>query len=112
MAKLQCELKGNFSMILGHIENAVLNGSQSATKEDSSEFNIDNCRCAVRVYERYSFLGGNRVSMNITLLQVGDRIKLSAITAGGSQAMWYKMNTIGEEKFLDTIRETVEKYKA
>lgn len=29
---------------------------------------------------------------------------VSAITSGGSQAMFFKMNTMGEEAFLDKLR--------
>ena len=44
--------------------------------------------------------------MNVTLFQKGDGdIKLSAITSGGSQAMFFKVNTWGEEAFLDKLRE-------
>ena len=32
-------------------------------------------------------------------------VLLSAITAGGSQAMFWKINTFGEEAFLDKLRE-------
>jgi hypothetical protein len=32
-------------------------------------------------------------------------IQISAITAGGSQAMFFKLNTWGEEAFLDKLRE-------
>mgnify|MGYP003296055213 CR=1 FL=1 len=32
---------------------------------------------------------------------------VSAITSGGSQAMFFKMNTLGEEAFLDKLRELV-----
>ena len=52
----------------------------------------------------------NRVSLSLTLLQSGGRIFLSAITSGGSQAVFWKINIFGEEAFLDTIRETVENY--
>ncbi len=31
--------------------------------------------------------------------------KASAITSGGSQAMFFKINTFGEEAFLDKLRE-------
>lgn len=111
MAKYECDLAGDFYTILGEIENAVLNGSMSASKEDYSELSIGDCKCAVRVYERYSWFGGNRVSMNVTLLEAGGRIRLSAITSGGSQAMFFKVNTVGEESFLETIEEVVEKYR-
>ncbi|EJW93342.1 hypothetical protein EVA_18551, partial [gut metagenome] len=43
---------------------------------------------------------------NVTLFQSGDGpIHLSAITAGGSQALLFKLNTLGEEAFLDKLRE-------
>ena len=46
------------------------------------------------------------MSMSVTLFQREDgKIQLSAITAGGSQAMFFKLNTLGEESFLDTLRE-------
>ncbi len=65
-------------------------------------------RCAVRVYERFSYVGNNRVSLNLTLLGKGEEIFLSAITAGGSQAVFFKLNTFGEEAFLDKLVELVE----
>ena len=50
-------------------------------------------------------MGGNRVSLNVTLFGSGDTIHLSAIVSGGSQAMFFKVNTFGEEAFLDKLRE-------
>ena len=78
----------------------------SASLEDSSDFYSGDARCSVRVFERYSYAGGNRVSMNVTLFQNGnDEIRLSAITSGGSQAVLFKINTWGEEAFLDKLKE-------
>ena len=49
------------------------------------------------------------MSLNITLFQNGeDPIKLSAITAGGSQAVFFKINTLGEEAFLDKLIELLD----
>jgi len=50
-------------------------------------------------------MGGNRVSLSVTLFGKGDTVHLSAITAGGSQALFFKINTFGEEAFLDKLRE-------
>ena len=66
--------------------------------------------CTVRVYERYSMTGGNRLSMTLTLVGDGDKIYLSGITAGGSQGMLFKFNTFGEEAFLDTLRELAQRW--
>ncbi len=110
MAKLECELTGNFFEILDSIENEITNSSVSASKEDESFFQVPGANVAVRVYERYSMMGGNRVSLSITLFESANRIFLSAITAGGSQAVFWKVNTFGEEAFLDTIRGVVKRY--
>ncbi len=106
MAKLEQTLHGDLDQILRKIEDGILNGSFSASMEDGSDLQSGSARCAVRVFERYSFSGGNRVSLNVTLFQNGDGpIQMSAITAGGSQATFFKINTIGEEAFLDKLLE-------
>ena len=106
MAKLEQIVYGDFDQILTKIEEGILNGSMSATLEDASDFSSGRARCSVRVFERFSAIGGNRVSLNVTLFQNGEEgICLSAITAGGSQAVLFKRNTWGEEAFLDKLRE-------
>ena len=106
MAKMERVLHGNFDELLTRIENGILKGSVSATLEDASDFTDGSSRCAVRVFERYSWIGSNRVSMNVTLFEGGDgTIHLSAITSGGSQAMFFKINTWGEESFLERLEE-------
>ncbi|WP_280985271.1 DUF6054 family protein [Gordonia effusa] len=74
-----------------------------------SDFSSSGIRCAVRVYERYSTMGGNRVSLSITLAGQGNDLFLSAITSGGSQAVFFKMNTMGEEAFLSRLIDAVER---
>ena len=105
MAKMEKVLRGDFKEILAVIEDGILRGSATASLEDSSDFSGGNSRCSVRVFERYSWIGSNRVSLSVTLFQ-GDSgvIRLSAITSGGSQAMFVKFNTFGEEAFLDKLR--------
>lgn len=106
MAKLERSFYEDFDRLLHRIENGIANGSISASLEDSSDFRCGEARCSVRVFERYSFMGSNRLSMNVTLFQVGDGpVQLSAITAGGSQAMLFKMNTFGEQAFLEKLEE-------
>lgn len=106
MAKLEKMLYDDFNRIIGRIEAEILSGSSSASLEDTSDFVDGDARCSVRVFERYSAFGSNRVSLSVTLFQKGNGpIHLSAITAGGSQAMFFKLNTVGEEAFLDKLCE-------
>ncbi len=104
MAKLEKRLCGDFDAILARLDEGILSGSMSATLEEQSDFELNGVRCAVRVYERYSWTGGNRLSMTLTLFGSGSELNLSAITSGGSNAVFFKMNTIGEDAFLDTIQ--------
>src|SRR5262245_40733930 len=109
MAKHEATLSGNFDEILRAIDAEILGGI-SASFEDGSDYNRGQFRCAVRVYERYSMTGGNRVSLNITLIENGEDVFLSAIASGGSQAAFWKVNTLGEESFLDRLVQAVEPF--
>lgn len=110
MAKYERRLKGNFNALLNWLHNDITNGSSSVSYEDGSDIDLANSRVAVRVYERYSMTGGNRVSMNVTIAGTGEELFVSAITSGGSQAVFFKMNTIGEETFLEICKDSVENF--
>lgn len=106
MAKLEKTVSGEFGAVVRKIENGVMNGSVSASLEDSCDWRTPEAKCAVRVFERYSYAGNNRVSMSVTVFQAGNGpVRVCAITSGGSQAMFFKVNTWGEEAFLDTLRD-------
>ncbi|MCI8912892.1 MAG: hypothetical protein HFF38_02010 [Lawsonibacter sp.] len=110
MAKFECTLQGDYDQALRYFHEGILNGSMSASFEDESYFQSAGVRCTIRVYERYSWSGGNRLSMTLTLVGDGENLFLSGITAGGSQGVIFKINTWGEEAFLDTLRELVNRW--
>lgn len=114
MAKYEKTFTGNFEQVLNVIHQGILEGSVSASYEDGSDYEKNGLRCAVRVYERYSSLGSNRVSLNVTLVGTAQeegeqQLFLSAITSGGSQAIWFKLNVLGEESFLECLKEIIQK---
>lgn len=101
-------IDGNFNETLEKIHNGILDSSLSASYEDGSDWEKDGVKCAVRVYERYSTFGGNRVSLNVTLVGTDGELFLTGITSGGSQAVFFKINTLGEDAFLDCLVELFE----
>ena len=108
MAKFETVVKGNFNEVVKRIEDGIINGSFTASLEESSNFKIGDALCSVRVFERYSYSGSNRVSLSVTFFQNSNSdILVSAITSGGSQAAFFKLNTFGEEAFLDKIKEVL-----
>lgn len=110
MAKYEIQLKGDFVEFINHIDEVIMNRSLSVHYEDGNDVNLGDIQVAIRVYERYSYFGGNRVSMNVTIIENDSDIHLTAITSGGSQAIFFKINTIGEEAFLEDCVYAVEDY--
>ena len=99
----------NFDTLLRKLEHAIPDSSWSAELEAGSDFKEGSAQCSVRVFERYSMVGGNRLSLTLTLFQNGDEpIRLSAIAAGGSQAVFFKMNTLVEDAFLEDVKQLLE----
>ena len=111
MAKYESRLQGSFDDLLRRVDDGIIKGSISASYEDGSDYRKNDLRCAIRVYERYSMIGKNRVSLNVALIGNDNELFISAITSGGSQAVFLKINTFGEESFLDQIINIVERYK-
>lgn len=109
MAKYEREFEGDFDTALNRLHNGILSGSASASYESGSDWRRGSFRCAVRVYERFSLTGGNRLSASVTLAGEGRTLFLSVITAGGSRGAFLKINTWGEHTFLDAIQEIVER---
>ncbi len=106
MAKFEKTIIGDYIQVLNNIVTGILDSSLSASLEESSDFTSGDARCSVRVFERYSYTGANRVSMNVTLFQNNNgEIHISAITSGGSQALFFKVNTWGEEAFLKKLKD-------
>ncbi len=111
MAKYTTHLKGSFYGTLHNIHSALMESSSSISYEEHEDFSNGDTQCAVRVYERYSYFGGNRCSLSLTLFGKDDDIHLTAITSGGSQAVFFKINTIGEEAFLNVLIKITEQMK-
>ena len=104
MAKIEKIVNEDFDQLLKKIEIGILGGNSSASIEDASDFCDGDAKCSIRVFERFSFVGKNRVSLNVTLFQKADGpVHLSTITSGGSQGMFLKINTWGEKAFLDKL---------
>ena len=102
MAKFECMIPGkyDFDEVLLYFHNHLSNSSFSASFEDGSDYRKENLRVAVRVYERYTLIGENRLSMTVTLASSGEDIFASAITAAGGGGL-VKVWGWGEDSYLE-----------
>jgi hypothetical protein len=106
MAKLERVVREPFDSVVQRIIDGIMQGSVSASFEDRTIWRGEGIQCAHLVFERYSYMGNNRVSLSVCVLQQGDGpVRISGITSGGSQAMFFKINTLGEEAFLQKLEE-------
>ncbi|MDR2646717.1 MAG: DUF6054 family protein [Oscillospiraceae bacterium] len=103
MAKAEYTLRGKIADLANYLAERIEELSSSATLEDESDWIMNGVACMVLIFERYSYAGQNRVSLNVTLTEFQGVIRVSAITSGGSQAVFLKINTLGEKKFLDVF---------
>lgn len=79
MAKYEQRFRGDFNEFSNWLHKEIINSSSSVSCEDSSDIEQGNSRVAVRVYERYSMAGGNRLSLNLTIAGAGEDLFVSAL---------------------------------
>ncbi len=51
------------------------------------------------------------LSLSITITEYQNHLHVTAISSGGSQAMFFKINTFGEDNFLDKLKEAIQNYE-
>ena len=103
-------LVGSADALAAHLDSTIARGSISASTEHSSELSIGDARVVLRTYERYSVTGSNRVTLSVTILAVGDRLEVALTTSGGSEALFFKINTFGESAFMDKAVEAIDSF--
>ncbi len=102
-------LSGSADGLANHLDN-VITESISASIEAQDELCTGDARLILRTYERYSVSGGNRLTLNVAILAVGSDLKVALTTSGGSRAVFFKVNTIGEETFMESALAAVDSF--
>jgi hypothetical protein len=112
MALFRHKTSGDLDGFLSHLDDQVLRASVSASREASYDESVEGARMAVRVYERYSGFSGSRVSLNVSVLESNGQLAICAITSGGSRAMFFKVDTVGEGSFMTKAQAAIISYSA
>ena len=82
----------------------------TADRDGATEQRIGVARMMVLVYERFTAVGGNRVSLTVSILSVGKELAVTMVSAGGSQAVFFKVDAFGEGTFLHKGRKALESF--
>ena len=112
MAKFECIIPEtyDFDKTLKYFHDYLSTSSLSSSYEDGSDYCVGNMRVAVRVYEKYTILGENRLSMTVTLATNGGEIFASAITAAGSGG-FVKVWAWGEDGYLEHFVDAAKQFE-
>lgn len=105
MAKYTYQTEGDLDLFLDALDRAVMSAGVSVSMEEFHDFSNHT---AVRVYERYSYTGKNRLSLTLVVTEREGVIDLVALSSGGSQAVFFKINRIGEFTFLNDFIKNLE----
>ena len=112
MATTTRTVTGSLPEVVAFIENSVMAQSSSASMEAAVDLKTREGGVCVRGYERYSWTGSNRVGMTVTSVQDGPYVHIAGVSLGGSQAMFFKVNTLGEQNFLNTLDAAIDQWIA
>ena len=101
MAKFECVFPSGYSFndILQYFQTHLTKNHGECT--GSSDYSSERARVAVRVYERYSLMGDNYLSLTLTLVNDGGDTFASAISAAGRGGGLGISIHWGEDKFLE-----------
>ncbi|MFT3945254.1 MAG: DUF6054 family protein [Ancrocorticia sp.] len=111
MAQTGTRIRGDFGRFISYIRDEIIDGSASASLEEEIVYNVGDVQVALLVFERYSLVGSNRVSLSVMVTGQGTDLVVNAVTSGGSEAFLFKINTLGEEAFLDKFNEAVAQFR-
>ena len=103
-------LTGSAEALANYLDQAISQGSVSASIENGDELSIGDARLIVRTYERYSVAGGNRLTLSVSILAVGDRMEVALSTSGGSEAVFFKINRFGEDAFMGRATQAIDAF--
>lgn len=99
-----------FLKFVKSLPDLVKSYSTSATHEETRLVKSDETYVQIDMFERYSMFSDSRVALGVTTIYKNGKIDITAMSAGGSRAIFFKMDTVGENNFLDGFKNVVKDY--
>ena len=110
MAKYIKTVPGSLEQLKKYIAHNRPGLGATISLEEEISGTADSVKYWIGTYERYAFLGENRVSLNIVLLEISEGVRVIATSSGGSQAVLMKINHWSEDNFLNDFIGVIESY--
>ena len=111
MARYEATVHGTIDELKAYIEKNKYNLGSTISYEEETTGEVDGIKYYAAGFERFAALGGNRVSLNITMMEYSEGIRVIAMSLGGSQAAFFKINHWSEDNFLNDFVRVLESYE-
>ena len=111
MARYETTVHGTIDELKAYIDKNKKNLGITISTEEEVAGEVDGTKYYIAGLEKYAVLGQNRVSLNISMLEYSEGVRVIATSLGGSQAMFMKINHWSEEAFLDSFITMLEDYE-
>lgn len=90
----------SFNQVYNFVSKRFPSLSSSTSVESTYRQDLENTSVGMIVLERFSYMGSNRVSLSVLMYGNESVCYLCMTSSGGSQALFFKINRIGENNFL------------
>ena len=111
MARYEATVHGTIDELRKYLNKNKQNLGLTISTEEETTGEVDGIKYYIAGLERYAALGQNRVSLNISLLEYSEGVRVVATTLGGSQAAFIKINHWSEDNFLNDFISLLESYE-
>ena len=111
MAKYETTVHGTIEDVRNFIDANLSYLGETISIEEQTLGEAGGVKYYVAGLERYAFIGQNRVSLNMTMLEYKDGVRVIATSLGGSQAVFMKVNHWSEDNFLQAFVNLLDAYE-
>lgn len=108
VAKYVDQIPGDIDEFTSYFEKAILERKLFSTVKHQFRTKVNDVCCSVQVFEGYTFLGGNWLTMNVTAIEYGGQLKVAVMTSGGSNALFFKNSSLGVDAEIKMLKEAKE----
>lgn len=103
MAIFEKIVTGNYEDMVNRLHEDIMNSAMSIQLIDEKQYEINEVKTMVRVYDKYYMRSSNRASLTLTIVGYGPTIMVCAIGAGGSTGTLFNFSWGAEEDFISVV---------
>lgn len=109
MAKYEKSVQGDFDKIVEQLDEDIFKSGVSVNLVDKSNYQSENVKMAVRVYDKYFMRNSSRASLSVTIIDTGTEVFISAIGAGGGSSAIFNFSLGAESELSEVVANSIRK---